>query len=171
VLTKADIEKYFIAEKQLGFVGLSIAGALIITAFIFFFYLKTNFYKGASIPLLLIGLLLLIAGAAIFGRSDKDRIRNVYAFDMNPSELKEKELPRMQKVMKNFTIFRPVEIVLTLIGIGLFIYFRNNEAQYFWKGLGLTLAIMALFIFIIDTTADKRGKAYTEGLESWLSKN
>ena len=170
MFTKTDIEKYFMAEKQLGFIGLFIAAALIITAIVFFFFLKTNFYKGAALPLVLVGLLLAVAGSAIYKRSDNDRIRNVYAYDMNPSELKEKELPRMKKVMKNFTIYRYIEVFLMLLGIGLFFYFRNKEVQFFWKGFGLTLAVMALFIFIVDTTAEKRGKVYTEGLESYLLK-
>jgi hypothetical protein len=170
MFTKADIEKYFMAEKQLGLIGLFIAAAFIITAIIFFFFLKTNFNKGAAVPLLLVGLLLAIAGSTIYRRSDNDRIRNVYAYDMNPSELNQKELPRIKKVVKNFTIYRSAEIFLLLSGIFLFFYFRNNETQLFWKGFGLTLAIMALFSFIVDTTAEKRAKVYADGLESYLSK-
>jgi hypothetical protein len=170
MFTKADIEKYFLAEKQLGFIGLFIAAVLIITAIIFFFFLKTNFYKGAAVPLLLIGLLLAIAGSAIYKRSDNDRIRNVYAYDMNPSELQQKELPRIQKVVKNFTVYRYAEIFLLLAGIFLFFYFRNNETRLFWKGFGLALAIMALFLFVVDTTAENKAKVYADGLESYLSK-
>lgn len=170
MFTKADIEKYFIAEKQLGFYGLFVASAMIIAAIIFFFFLKTNFYKGAAIPLFLTGLLLVIAGMTIYKRSDNDRARNVYAYDMNPPELRDKELPRMKKVMKSFTVLKYSEIGLLVIGIFLFFYFRNNETQFFWKGFGLTLAIMALLLFAVDTSAAKRGNVYTKGLESFLSK-
>jgi hypothetical protein len=170
MFTRTDIEKYFLAEKQMSFYGLFIAAAIILTAVVFFFFLKTNFYKGAAMPLFLVGLLVLVAGYTVYKRSDNDRIRNVYAYDMNPSELRDKELPRMKKVMKNFTVYRYTEIFLLLLGIGLFIYFRNNEARFFWKGLGLTLATMALFVFIVDTTAAKRGHIYTTGLESFLLK-
>ena len=171
MFTKTDIEKYFMAEKQLGFIGLWIGVALVISAIVFFFVMKSNFYKGAALPLLGVGLLLCVAGFTIYKRSDDDRKRNVYAYDLNPSELKEKELPRMKKVMKNFGVFRLSEICLALLGIGLFIYFKNNEARFFWKGFGLTLTIMALFIFVVDTSAEKRGRVYTEGLESFLQKN
>lgn len=157
------------AEKQLGFIGLIIAVILIITAIVFFFFLKTNFYKGASVPFLLVGLLLTIAGFTVYKRSDNDRIRNVYAYDMNPYELKQKELPRIKKVVKNFTIFRYTEIFILFSGVFLFFYFRNNETRFFWKGFGLTLAVMALFLFIVDTTAEKRAKVYADGLESYLS--
>ena len=121
MFTKSDIEAYFTGEKQESLLFLFIGIAGISTAIIFFFLLKTSFYLGAAIPLLVIGLLLGIVGYTIYKRSDDDRKRNVYAYDMNPSALKEKELPRMKKVMKNFVIYRWVEIFLFLLGTGLYI--------------------------------------------------
>ncbi len=90
MFTKADIEKYFNAEKaeSLLFLGIGIAG--IIVAVLFLFVLKTQFYKGAAVPLLLVGVVMGIVGYTVYTRSDGDRIRNVYAYDMNPGELKEK---------------------------------------------------------------------------------
>ncbi len=57
MFTKADIEKYFTGEKQESLLFLFIGIAGIIAAIVFFFFLKTSFYKGAAIPLLLIGLI------------------------------------------------------------------------------------------------------------------
>jgi drug/metabolite transporter (DMT)-like permease len=168
MFTKTDIEKYFVAEKQESLLFMLIGIAGIITAIVFFFFLKENFYKGAAIPLLLIGLLLGVIGYTVYKRSDEDRKRNVYAYDMNPAQLKEKELPRMKTVMKNFVIYRYTEIILALAGIGLFIYFRNDADKQFWKGLGLALAIMALLTLIADYAAEKRGKVYTKGIESFI---
>jgi hypothetical protein len=168
MFTKADIEKYFTGEKQesLLFVFIGIAG--IVTAIIFFFFLKTNFYKGAAIPLLLIGLLLGFVGYSVYKRSDSDRVRNVYAYDMNPAELKEKELPRMKTVMKNFVIYRYTEIFLLLLGAALYIYFIKDFKNDFWRGFGLALAIMALLALAADFFAEKRGKIYTKGIESFI---
>lgn len=156
------------AEKQesLLFIFIGIAG--IVAAIVFFFFLKSNFYKGGAIPLLLVGLLLGVVGYTVYKRSDDDRKRNVYAYDMNPGELKNKELPRMKTVMKNFVIYRYTEIFLMLTGLGLFFYFRNNEAQQFWKGFGLTLAIMAMLALAADYFAEQRGKVYTRGIESFI---
>ncbi len=169
MFTKTDIEKYFNAEKSESLLFLAIGIAAIIVAVIFFFFLKTNFYKGAAIPLLIVGLLLGIVGYTVFAKSDNDRKRNVYAYDMNPSELKEKELPRMQTVMKNFVIYRYVEITLALIGISLFFYFKENLNNQFWKGFGLTLAIMALLTLSADYFAEARGKIYIGGIKSFIS--
>lgn len=168
MFSKADIEKYFIAEKQESLFFIIIGVAAIVLAAIFFFSLKTNFYKGAAVPLLLIGLLLGIVGYTVYDRSDQDRTRNVYAYDMNPNDLRDKELPRMEKVMKNFVVYRYVEILLTLVGIGLFFYFSNNEAQQFWKGFGVVLCIMAFVALTADYFAEQRGANYLKGLKSFL---
>lgn len=167
MFTKADIEKYFTAEKQesLLFVFIGVAG--IITAIIFFFFLKTSFHKGAAIPFLLMGLLLGVIGYSVYKRSDGDRQRNVYAYDMNPSELKEKELPRMKIVLQNFVIYRYTEIALLLAGIVLYIYFIRDIKNGFWRGFGLALAVMALLALVADLIAEKRGKTYTRGIESF----
>jgi Ca2+/Na+ antiporter len=167
MFTKAGIEKYFMAEKQesLLFVLIGVAG--ILSAIVFFFFLKTSFYKGAALPLLLVGLLLVVVGYTVYKRSDDDRKRNVYAYDLNPSELKEKEIPRMETVMKNFVIYRWVEIVLLLAGAGLYIYFMRDLSNDFWRGLGLGLAIMALLALTADFFAEKRGHVYLNGLKEF----
>lgn len=168
MFTKADIEKYFIAEKQESKLFLLIGVAGIIAAIIFFFFLKTSFYKGAAIPLFLIGLLPGAAGYTVYKRSDEDRKRNVYAYDMNPSELKDKELPRMKKVMKNFIIYRYTEIFLFLAGAGLYRFFIRDFSNDFWRGMGLAVAVMALLALTADYFAEKRGKVYTKGIESFI---
>lgn len=169
MFSKTDIEKYFNAEKSESLLFLLIGIAGIFAAISFYFFIKTNFYKGAAVPLLLIGLLLGVVGFTVYKRSDADRIRVVYAYDLNPSELKQKEIPRMETVMKNFGIYRYAEIVLALIGIGLFLYFRNNTDQQFWKGFGITLAIMALIALSADYFAEQRGAVYLKGLQSLVN--
>jgi len=167
MFTKTDIEKYFNAEKaeSLLFLGIGIAG--IIVALVFLFVLKTNFYKGAAIPLALVGLMLSVVGYTVYFRSDKDRIRNVYAYDMNPSELKEKEIPRMEAVMKNFAMYRYTEITLALLGLILFFYFRQNDEMQFWAGLGIGLLVMAVLALGADYFAEKRGHVYMSGLKEF----
>lgn len=165
--TKADIEKYFVAEKKESLLFLLMGMAGIITAIICFFFLKTDFYTGTAIPFSLIGLLLAIVGYTIYKRSDEDRKRNVYAYDMNPSQLKEKELPRMKTVMRNFVIYRWIEICLFAIGTLVYIYFAPDKND-FWQGFGLALAIMAALALIADFFAEKRGKVYTKGIESFI---
>lgn len=168
MFTKADIEKYFSGEKAESFVFMVIGIGGMMTANVFFFFLEISFYKGAAIPLCLLGLLLGVVGYTIYKRSDEDRKRNVYAYDMNPTELKEKELPRMKTVMKNFVIYRWVEIALFLAGASLYIYFIRDFRYDFWRGFGLALAVMSLLALTADHFAEKRGRIYMKGIESFI---
>jgi drug/metabolite transporter (DMT)-like permease len=170
MFNKTDIEKYFNAEKSESLLFLLVGIAAILAAASFFLFIKTNFYKGAAVPLLLVGLLLGVVGFTVYKRSDADRVRNVYAYDLNPSELKQKEIPRMQTVMKNFVLYRWVEIALVITGVVLFFYFKNNIDQQFWKGFGLSLAIMAFVALSADYFAEKRGDIYLQGLITYLNK-
>lgn len=171
MFTKADIEKYFNAEKAESWVFMAIGIAGLVLAIIFFFFLKTNLHKGMAVPLALIGLLMGIVGFTVYKRSDQQRIENVYAYDMNPGQLKDKELPRMKKVMKSFVVYRWVEIFLFLAGAGLYIYFIRDFRHDFWRGFGFALAIMALLALGADYFAEKRGHVYTKGIESFVNKS
>jgi uncharacterized membrane protein len=168
MLTKTDIEKYFNAEKNESLLFILLGICAIITAIVFFFYLKNNWYKGAAIPLLVVGLMHLVVGTIIYNRSDKDRLRNVYAFDMNPEELRNKEIPRMEVVNKNFVVYRYTEIVLLLAGLGLFFYFNPNPDKRFWVGLGIALAIEAAVSLGADYFAEKRANVYTRQLMEFV---
>ena len=171
MFSKADIEKYFIAEKSASGLFMSIGIAGIILAVIFFFFLKIEFYKGLAIPLALVGILACIVGYTVYKRSDDDRKMNVYAYDMNPSQLKDKEIPRMNTVMKNFVIYRWVEIFLMAAGIGLYIYFIRDIKNDFWRGLGFGLVVMGILGLTADYFAEKRGHVYLNGLISFTTKN
>lgn len=171
MFSKVDIENYFIAEKQGGFLFLLIGVAAIIAGIVFYFFLRSSLHRGIAIPVFLIGLLMVVVGYTVYNNSDNDRLRNVYAYDMNPTELKEKELPRMTTVMKSFVVYRYTEIFLVLVGTGLFIYFLKDADNSFWKGLGLGLACMALIALASDYFAEKRGTIYTKGIQSFINKS
>lgn len=170
MFTKADIERYFNAEKSESLFFIIIGIAAILLAFLFFFYLKTNWHKGFAIPLIIVGLIHFVGGFTIYNRSDEDRKRNVYAYDMNPGELRSKEIPRMEKVNKNFLVYRYTEMTLLILGMGLFFYFRQNIDKNFWVGLGLALAIEAAISLGADFIAEKRAAVYKSGLQGYLDK-
>lgn len=165
MLTKTDIEKYFIAEKQESLLFLGIGIAAIVVALLGVFVWKTQFWKGASIPLILIAILQIIVGFTVYNRSDADRTRVVYALDMNPTELKEKELPRMETVNKNFVIYRYVEIALLLVGLVLMALYKNTIDKQFIYGIAVALAIQAALMLGADYFAEKRALLYTAQLK------
>ena len=168
MFTKADIERYFNVEKNESLLFIIFGIAAILLAFVFFFYLKTNWHKGFAIPLLIVGLLHLIAGYTVYTRSDEDRKRNIYAYDMNPDELRNSEIPRMEKVIKNFKIYRYSEIVLLIFGLGLVFCFRRYADKTFWVGLGIALAIEAALSLGADFFAEKRAGFYRSSVKAHL---
>ena len=171
MFSKADIEKYFAGEKKGGGLFLLLGILAVLAAITLFFLVKGGFYEGASIPFLVIGILMTVTGYVVYRRSDGDRIRNVYAYDMNPAELRQKELPRMKKVMQNFIILRYTEIFLFLAGAALYIYFIRDLRNDFWRGLGMGLTVTTLTALIADHFAETRAREYTRGLEAFVSKS
>jgi hypothetical protein len=170
MLTKADIEKYFIAEKHESLVFLVVGIIAIGVALIFYFVVKTQICRGAALPLLILGLIQAVAGYAVYIRSDDQRISQVYAYDMNPDQLKTVELTRMRKVKTNFLIYRWIEIGSIVVGILLFILFRQQVEKTFWVGFGFALTIMAAELFMADFIAEKRAFYYTSQLEEFNKK-
>ena len=174
MLTKTDIEKYFLAEKQESLLFLGIGIAAIILSIIGLFILKTSFWKGAAFPLIIVGLMKIVVGFTVYNRSDEDRKRVVYAYDLIPNDLKNKELPRMVTVNKNFVLYRYVEIALAIVGIILFLKYKNKidtsnnwGGPNFWLGLGIFLAIQALLMLGADFFAEKRALIYTKLLQEF----
>lgn len=144
----------------------------IIMAMVFLFGLKTNFFKGVAVVFLLLGVIEIIVGAVVYKRSDKDRLTQVYAYDMNPQKLKNEELPRIKKVNKTFVFLSYAEIVLGLAGLIVFLIFRNDPTKRFLCGISLGVFVQMIIIFSFDQVAAKRAMVYTKGLESFVtSKN
>ena len=170
MFSKTDIEKYFAAEKSESLLFIVIGIAAVILAIIFFFFLKTNFYKGVALPLLLVAIIQITVGYTVYKRCDDDRKRNVYAYDLNPSELKGKEILRIEIVNKNFVLYRWIEIALTITGLILIFIYKSDSERSFWYGLGLGLAIQAFLMLSADYFAAARAKNYTKGLKEFTQK-
>jgi hypothetical protein len=170
MITKADIEKYFIAEKQESLVFLIIGISAIVLALIFYFAVKSNICRGAALPLLVLGLIQAIAGYTVYVRSDDQRVSQVYAYDMNPDQLKTVELTRMRKVKSNFSIYRWFEIGFFIAGILLFFLFRSQPEKTYWMGFGISLMLMAAELFTADLIAEKRAEKYVSLLEEFNKK-
>jgi Mg2+/citrate symporter len=168
MFSRSDIEKYFIAEKQEALVFLIIGSLAIVLGCILYYFLKSNFYKGAAIPLLVVGIIQVVVGATVYARSDRQRVAIVYAYDMDPGKIKNEEIPRMEKVNRNFVMYRWVEAALLISGFALVLAFRKNPVQSFWLGLGITLSIEAAGMLFADRMAEKRANIYTQQLKEFV---
>ena len=157
------IVKYFTGEKLESFLFLGLGLLGIALAVIFLSVAKTSFMKGMAIPFLLVAALELIVGLTLVYRSPKDIVRvETYLSDKNEMIQKE-EIPRMEKVMRNFIIFRFTEITLIIIGIILMYGARQNSL---WNGIGVGLFIQSSTVLLLDFFAERRGEVYLAYLRS-----
>ena len=159
------IVKYFTGEKLESylFLGFGIIGVVI--ALIFYLVIKTSFLKGIAIPIMIVSLLEIIVGVTIINRSPKD-IERVQGYSSHKIEMIEKvEIPRMEKVMNNFVIFRYAEISLIIIGIIIMYAFRQNLLL---NGIGLGLFIQSSIVLILDFFAERRGEIYLNYLRTFI---
>lgn len=168
MFTKADAEAYFNAEKQESLLFIIIGITAIVAALLLFFYFKQGWGKGAAWPLLLVGLIQCVVGFSVYSRSDEQRKDIVYKMDMNTDALQKQEVPRMEKVMKNFVIYRYIEIVLLVVGLASFLFYRNQPEKAWWMGLGAALALQAGQMLLADGFAERRGSKYLKGMQQFL---
>lgn len=157
------IKNYFNAEKaeSLLFIGFGIL-AIIISIY-FLFILKENFWKGLAIPLILFSVIQIVIGLTIFTRSPKDNSRVEYMIKYDRDKIQLEEIPRIEKVMKNFIFYRYFEIFMIVLGI-ILMYALSNYG--FWKGFGLGLFIQCSVLLSLDFFAEKRGHSYSEYLQT-----
>ena len=161
------VVKYFNGEKAESYVFILLGVIAFAMALYFIFALKSSFWKGVAIPFLVVALLECIVGYTIVTRSPKDLERVETCIQKEPKSLKTLEIPRMEKVMRNFMIFRYVEIALIILGITLMYSYKNDT---FLKGIGLGLFIQGSIVLSLDFFAERRGYIYLEYLKELIEK-
>jgi hypothetical protein len=157
------IHQYFTAERSESVLFLTIGLVAVVAAAYFWAILKTPFVRGCAWPLLLIGLIHITVGYSVFVRSPKDISRVEQILKQEPAKIYTEELPRMETVMKNFVIYRYVEIALALLGLVLAMVWGKNNP--FLRGLGLGLVLMAGITLALDFFAERRGFSYIKALK------
>ncbi|HNF30119.1 MAG TPA: hypothetical protein PLY81_07565, partial [Chitinophagaceae bacterium] len=111
MLTKATIEKFFIAEKQIGFF-LLIVGLIALTIAVYaLFYLKLQELKWPTIIICLLSIVMLFVGYQQVANATKSRISIIYAFDMNPELIKTQELPRVEKKIITIQVLKYISVL------------------------------------------------------------
>jgi hypothetical protein len=155
------VEKYFGAEKAESLLFVLVGLVAISLAVYFFAKLKQPFYNGIAYPLIAIALIQITVGGSVYLRSSKDIARVNQMIQIDKTRVEAEEIPRMKIVMKNFVLYRWIEIVLVLIGLALLFYF---ESATMWKGVGLGLAIQSALMLLLDFFAESRGREYLDYL-------
>jgi hypothetical protein len=161
------IIKYFNGEKAESYLFIVLGVISLIMALYFIFTLKTSFWRGIAIPFICVAILEFVVGFTIVNRSPKDIARVENLKDNEPGKILTEEIPRMEKVMHNFMMFRYIEIALIICGI-ILMYSYTKDAL--WRGLGLGLFIQASMVLCLDFFAERRGYIYLKYLTELTDK-
>ncbi len=156
----SDFIAIYFTEEKIQLLFVIILGIMsILLASTFLFIIKYSFFKGLAIPLLLIGVIQLTAGIIVYNRTPKDLERVQQFVKQSNDNIKTIELPRIEKVIQDFVIYKWIEVILIITGMILWVIFKDSY-QTFWKGLALGLLIQASVMLSLDLVAEKRAKNY-----------
>jgi len=162
------VVRYFSGEKAESHLFVFLGIATILVASYFLLGLKSSFWKGASIPFVLVAVLELVVGFTISNRSPRDIARVEHQIKHEPGRIITEEIPRMEVVMRNFKVYRYVEIALVVCGL---ILMYAGGIPSFWRGLGFGLFTQAGIVICLDYFAEARGVAYLEYLRTFTSRS
>ena len=170
MLSRTEFERYFASEKQIGLIFIVFSILAIAIALYLYFVQKTDLLKGFSIPLLLLGILFLTQGLTLYGQADELMATNVLAFESKSAHTKEKELPRIKKVLDDIALYRLAEIGLFAAAALLTFYLRSKRPELnFWYGLTLSVAITALCSHGLNFMVKKQARDYAQKVESFVN--
>lgn len=146
---------YFTAEKHGGLIAFVLGIIALLISLYLFIYGST--YKGMLYPMALFGLIEVGVGAGLFLKTDKQVSGLMQLQAKSVAEFKKVEVPRMQKVMRNFKVLKIAWLFLIGASVALGFYFLNNDFIYsFCMGLVIQVAVLLIF----DLYAEKRASAY-----------
>jgi hypothetical protein len=158
------ISKYFNEEKFESLFFVLVGLIAIIFSTYFLTKIKLPFYNGVSYALLAVATIQLTVGISVYFRSPKDIIRIENFVKFEKSRIQSDEIPRMNIVMKNFVIYRWIEIFLMSLGLIFFFYFSSQSLM---EGIGSGLFIQSALMLFLDYFAEKRGFEYIEFLKNF----
>lgn len=155
------IERYFNSERAESLFFIIIGIVAIVLSGYFLIKIKQPFYNGTAIAFTLIALIQLTVGSSVYFRSPKDIERVNSMLREKPHQIEQEEIPRMKTVMRNFVLYRWIEITLLLLGIALLAFTISGSM---WKGFGLGLLVQSAIMLLLDYFAESRGEAYLDYL-------
>lgn len=159
-----SVLNYFNGEKIQCLIGLVISITFIIAS-AYFLSTQKALLNGMGYSILPLAILISIICIGVIVRVPKDIERVTTYCEEESGKLRTEELPRMEKVIKNFNILKKVEVGIFFVGwVLLFIFWGNHLI----KGVALGLIIQGITLFLFDSMAESRGEIYINFLKSLL---
>jgi hypothetical protein len=120
-------------------------------------------YRGMAYPLIAVGLIQIVVGGSVAFRTDAQVAALTAQLASSPSAFQLAEVPRMEVVMRNFALYKGIELALLLVGVALTYAFRQKELVY---GIGVGLVMQASLMLVLDLFAERRGDEYLSAIRT-----
>jgi hypothetical protein len=159
-----EMTDYFAGEKQESL--LFIAVGLIAICVAAWLWTNGHRLRFMAVPLITIALMQLVVGTTVYLRTESQVQSLIAQSQSAPAQFKQDELGRMQTVMKNFNIYKTIEMVLLVVGVCLIGFLQRFDVA---AGIGAGLVLQAAFTLALDMFAEARGQDYMVTLQGLFS--
>ncbi len=156
-----NMSNYFVAEKQESVIFI-VVGLLAIGLSVWL-WMNGHRLKSMAYPLVVIALMQMVVGGLVYLRTDSQLSTLSAQMQVNPAAFKAEESTRMQTVLKNFSIYKAVEMLLLIVGVGMIAFLQRNDMA---AGIGVGLVLQAAFTLTLDIFAEARGADYLSAVQS-----
>ena len=155
---------YFVAEKQESVIFIVVG--LLAIGFSLWLWMNGHRLKSMAYPLVAIALMQIVVGGTVYLRTDSQVSTLSAQLQVNRAALKAEETARMETVMKNFSIYKSIEMLLLIMGVGMIAFFQRHDVV---AGIGVGLVLQAAFTLTLDIFAETRGADYLSAVQSIAS--
>ena len=146
-----------------------IGGIAIVMAIVFFAIVKDSFYEGAAIPLFFIGVWQLFGGLRIYRNNRARALQVSGAVTGQQLNWMREELARIVQLIRRFSLFKWIEMIIVVAGLGMIFYYRADPLKQLFYGFGLYMTVIVLITLVADYAAERRAFAYKKGLQDILT--
>jgi hypothetical protein len=155
-----DMSSYFDAEKQESVIFILIG--LLAMGLSLWLWVNGHRLKSMAYPLVVIALMQIVVGGTVYLRTDAQLSSLSAQLQANPAALKAEETTRMKTVMKNFSIYKTIEMLLLITGIGMIAILQRYDVA---AGIGVGLILQSAFTLVLDVFAEARGAEYLSAIQ------
>jgi hypothetical protein len=155
------MSSYFSAEKQESLIFMAVG--LLAIGLSAWLCMNGHRLKSMAWPLVAIALLQVAVGASVYLRTDTQLSTLSAQLVSNPAALQAEETTRMQTVMNKFSIYKAVEMLLLILGVGMIAFLQRHDVA---AGIGVGLVLQAAFTLTLDIFAEARGADYLSALRA-----
>ena len=162
------MQTYFRGEKLEAALFIAPAGLLLVAIAIGAWRSESGALMwGAVVPAAIFGLMLAGTGIGIAGRTASQVAALEAGFAADVVTMIQAELPRMQKVMVNFSLTQPIFGGVALLGLVMRFGIRSDWAF----SSGSVLVAVGGAVLLIDCFAERRAHPYVAALEALAVEN